>query len=310
MIEPTLGIVFEIEKASKLIYNKIEGWMERFIEMTPNLILAVLLLAVFIITGRLLKGGIHRINSRIPADSGIVVLLGNVVFFAVVAAGIFAALSILHLDKTVTSLLAGAGILGLALGFAFQETAANFLSGVFMTFRKPISLGDIIETNGILGKVIDLNLRATVLETPKGQYVIVPNKSVFYTPIINYSTYGMRRLDLEVGVSYGEDLPMVKATVLEAVGSLQGMLEERPPELFYSAFADSSINFTLRLWTDDVSEYNQNRLRSDAMLAIKAAFDKEGITIPFPIRTLDFGIKGGTRLDQLSTPLLNDKGDA
>ncbi len=303
MISTTLGFIIELERASKLIYNKVSGWFENFIEMTPNLILALLFLIIFVLIGKALKTGIQKVNPRISADSSIVALLGNVVFFVVITTGVFAALSILHLDKTVTSLLAGAGIIGLALGFAFQETAANFLAGVLMTFRKPLTLGDIIQTNGILGKVIELNLRATIIETPQGQYVIVPNKSVFYTPIINYSTYGMRRIDLEVGVSYGEKLPLVKDVVLTAVGGLEGLVPGKEPEFFYTAFADSSINFSIRLWTHEVDELNHARLRSDAILAIKAAFDSKGITIPFPIRTLDFGIKGGTRLDEMSGPL-------
>jgi small conductance mechanosensitive channel len=288
-----------LEKASKLIYNKLYGWAEAIIEMTPNLILAIIILGLFIVAGKVIKGFINKINAKIPADNGVVDLIGNLVFFAVVTAGIFAALSILHLDKTVTSLLAGAGIIGLALGFAFQETAANLLSGVFMTFRKPISIGDVVETNGVLGKVKELNLRATVLETPKGQNVIVPNKSVFYTPIINYSSNQMRRIDVEVGVSYGENLAEVERIVLEAVTGLKGMIAEKKIELFYTEFGDSSINFQLRLWTSDVREYGYTRLRSDAIKAIKAAFDENGITIPFPIRTLDFGIKGGTRLDEV-----------
>jgi small conductance mechanosensitive channel len=293
------ALIIELEKASKLIYNKLYGWLEAIVEMTPNLILAILILALFIIIGRVIKGVINKINAKIPADNGVVDLIGNLVFFAILTAGIFAALSILHLDKTVTSLLAGAGIVGLALGFAFQETAANLLSGVFMTFRKPISIGDVVETNGILGKVKELNLRATVLETPKGQNVIVPNKSVFYTPIINFSANEMRRVDIEVGVSYGENLAEVERVVLDAVAGLEGMIPGKDIELFYTEFGDSSINFQLRLWTADVREYSSTRLRSDAIKAIKAAFDQNGITIPFPIRTLDFGIKGGSRLDQV-----------
>ena len=119
-------------------------------------------------------------------------------------------LSILQLDKAVTSILAGAGIIGLALAFAFQDIAANFISGIFISFRKPIKLGDVVKINDYMGKVEQINLRDTIILTFQGQMVIIPNKDVFQSPIENYSLLGRRRLDLVVGVSYGDDLEKVK----------------------------------------------------------------------------------------------------
>ncbi len=292
-------MLIEFKEAAAKITGKIKDWVESFIEMTPNIAVALLVVILFGIGARLAQMGIRKINKRIPADNGVMILISNFVFYLIIGLGVFMALSVLHLDKTVTSLLAGAGIIGLALGFAFQETAANFLSGVLMTIRKPIAIGDLIESQGIRGIVKQLNLRATIIETPQGQNVLIPNKSVFYNPIFNFTVNGRRRIDLEVGISYGEKLREVEKLVLERIGKLDGLLPTREVQLFYTKFDSSSINFVLRLWTSDVSEVNFHRLRSEAIKTIKDTFDENGITIPFPIRTLDFGIKGGTRLDTM-----------
>ena len=174
--------------------------------------------------------------------------------------------------------------------------SANFMSGIFLAFRRPFTPGDLVETNGILGIVHDVTLRSTVLNTMTGQRVIMPNKHVFENAIINYNAYGHRRIDLEVGVSYGDDLQKAKRVALEAVHKIEGRDEKRDPELFYSGFGDSSINFVIRTWIPFYKQTDFLEAQSQAVMLVKEAFDVHDITIPFPIRTLDFGIKGGEKL--------------
>ncbi len=294
-----LDLVPEFKQATERITDKLSDWSEQFVEMIPNIAVAFLTVILFGIIARLLQMGIKKIHRQGVADQGIMNLISNFVFYIVVGLGIFMSLSVLQLDKTVTSLLAGAGIITLALGFAFQETAANFLAGVLMTFRRPITIGDLIETNDIEGYVKALNLRATVIETTQGQDVIIPNKTVFYSAIKNYSVNGHRRIDLEVGVSYGENLRRVRDITLASVEKLEGLMPGRDIQLFYTKFDNSSINFVLRFWTADTHQVNFFQMRNEAIINIKEAYDKNGITIPFPIRTLDFGIKGGQKLNEL-----------
>ena len=109
-------------------------------------------------------------------------------------------------------MLAGAGVLGLALAFAFQDIAANFMSGIFISFRKPINIGDIVKIKDYMGKVTEINLRDSVIRTFQGQLVIIPNKDIFQNAIENYSMWGKRRIDLAVGISYGDDLDKVKGS--------------------------------------------------------------------------------------------------
>jgi small conductance mechanosensitive channel len=202
----------------------------------------------------------------------------------------------LNLDTAVTSLLAGAGIVGLALAFAFQDIAANFVSGIVMSFTRPMEIGDLVRVKDYLGIVESIRLRDSVIRTFQGQKIYIPNKEIFQNPIENFSKYRKRRLDLGVGVSYGDDLAKVKKVSIEALSSIELRTPNDPVELFYEEFADSSINFTIRIWLKSVDQPVYNEARSQAIQKLKAAFDANDIMIPFPIRTLDFGIKGGERL--------------
>ena len=192
----------------------------------------------------------------------------------------------------------------LALAFAFQDIAANFMSGIFMSFRRPFDIGDLVNVDHKMGRIEAINLRDTTLITLQGQRLIIPNKAVFQNTIENYSSTGKRRLDLSVGVSYGDDLAKVKSVVLAAIDALTEKDPNRQPELFYKEFGDSSINFDLRVWLRDVDQLNYLEAQSEAIMIIKKAFDQNDITIPFPIRTLDFGIKGGETLSEMKLNLI------
>lgn len=150
-----------------------------------------------------------------------------------------------------------------------------------------------------MGKIVDINLRDTVVMTFQGQQVIIPNKDVFQNPIENYSLLGKRRLDLVVGVSYGDDLEKVKSIVLEAVQPISVRTDDEIT-FFYDEFSDSSINFEVRIWINSPEQPIWLQGRSEAIMYIKKAFDENNITIPFPIRTLDFGIKGGEKLSDMA----------
>jgi len=212
----------------------------------------------------------------------------------------FVALSILNLDKAVTSILAGAGIIGLALAFAFQDIASNFMSGIFLSIRRPLHTGDIVQIKDYMGKITQINLRDTVLRTFQGQMVIIPNKEVLQNPIENYSLLGKRRMDLTVGVSYGDDLQKVKNVTLKALEGIEGLTKDDEITFFYKEFGDSSINFDVRLWVHTPEQPEYLQVRSEAVMRIKKAYDENNITIPFPIRTLDFGIKGGVPSNEIT----------
>ncbi len=173
------------------------------------------------------------------------------------------------------------------------------MSGIFLSIRKPVHIGDIVKIKDYMGKVMEINLRDTVIKTFQGQMVIIPNKDVLQNPIENFSLLGKRRMDLTVGVSYGDDLEKVKDVALKAVTGIDGLSTEDEITMFYQEFADSSINFIIRLWINTSEQIDFWRVKSEAVMRIKKAFDENDITLPYPIRTLDFGIKGGISLDEV-----------
>ncbi len=289
------------------LLDKLESWLTALVDMLPNLAVAALTVVAASFAAKWIGRSVHRVLSRVVHSEQIAGLLGKLAYLAVIAGGLFAALSILQLEKTVTSLLAGVGIVGLALGFAFQDIAANFVSGVLMAVRRPFSVGDLVKISDFFGRVDKVDLRATRLTKLSGETVIIPNKDVFQNAIENFTDTKCRRVDIEVGVSYGDDLEHAREVALDAVSSLSERDTSRDVELFYTGFGASSVDFTLRFWIVDADQQPYLSARSAAILAIKRAFDDAGITIPFPIRTLDFGIVGGAPLTEMLRPVSTDE---
>jgi small-conductance mechanosensitive channel len=288
-----------IERAWNLLAGKVMGWMRDFVLLLPNLAVAVAVLAGFWLLARLGRNLLHRVLRRVSHSEQVNRVLGQAVFLVLVATGLFIALGILGLQKTVASLLAGAGIIGLALGFAFQDIAANFMAGIYLSIEHPFRAGHLIASKDIQGIVKRVHLRWTEIRTPQGQIILVPNKQVFENPITNFSATGQRRVDLKAGVSYGDDLEKVKRIALQALEQVPSRKPDTEVELFFEELSESSISLVARFWIDFTSRQSDYLLaKSDAIERLKKAFDQNGITMPFPTRTLDFAVKGGETLAQ------------
>ncbi len=142
-------------------------------------------------------------------------------------------------------------------------------------------------------------MRATVLRTFDGRAVLVPNSLVFNNPIVNHTDRMLRRIDIEVGVTYDADLEKVQLVTREAVAAVTARQQDLPADAYFTGFGDSSINLVARFWIPLSRQVDLVSARSEGIMRIKAAFDANDITIPFPIRTLDFGPVGGVTLDDV-----------
>ncbi len=277
----------DINKAYEIIVDKLLVWLRELIRLLPNIALATLILVLGFFIAKWMKKLASKIFRKIIHNDTLNDLFSSLVYIFSLGVTIFVALSILNLDRAVTSIWAGAGILGLALAFAFQDIASNFMSGIFLSIRRPLHTGDIVQIKNYMGKITQINLRDTVLRTFQVQMVIIPNKEVLQNPIENYSLLGKRRMDLTVGVSYGDDLQKVKNVNLKALEGIEGLTKDDEITFFYKEFDDSSINFDVRLWVHTAEQPEYLQVRSEAVMRIKQAYDENNITIPFPIRTLD-----------------------
>lgn len=289
----------EANKSWELVVEKLSGWLDSAITMLPNFVIAILILILFRILAQIVRKVGMKTFPSFMENEAVIRLIVSLIYFLIIAIGLFVALSVLKLDKAVTSLLAGLGVVGLALGFAFQTAASNLLSGVIMAVNSPINVGDIIEVDGYQGAVKEIGLRTTVLSTPQGQNIVIPNSHVLQNNYTHYTVNGVRRIDLAVGISYGDDLEKVEKITIKAIEQLPYLLKDQKVELFYTGFGDSSINFVVVYWIEFKQIGQFFKAQSDGIKAVKKAYDANDITIPFPIRTLDFGIKGGEKLSEV-----------
>jgi small conductance mechanosensitive channel len=259
----------------------------------------LLLLIIFLILARLGRKLFVKLFAKESENEALGHLFSTIVYAAILGIGFFIMLGVLGLDKALTSLIAGIGVVGLVLGFAFQDIAADFISGAILAFRRPFKIGDIIEVKDIMGAVSRTDLRVTVVETFQGQEDYIPNKDILQGAIYNYSVLEKRRIDIAVGVSYAEDVGKVADVVLSTIKNLYGVIDKDLMIFDYAEFDSSSINFNIRFWIEYPGGPGYFLMKNKAIKAIKSAFDEHDITIPFPIRTLDFGIKGGQKLSQM-----------
>ena len=270
-----------------LMGAKLSSWYEVTVAHIPNFILAVVTLLLFVFISRYTRKVVSSVMAKISDNISLIAMVSTISRVVVLSLGLFFALSILGLDKTVTSLLAGAGVVALAIGFAFQDLTANFISGTFITLQRPIQIGDVVNTNGFFGKVKSINLRSVIIDNFSGQEIEIPSKDIFQNPITNFSKSGERRMQVDCGVAYTDNLQKVQDLAVKAVSNLDFVRDDKPVELHFTEFGDSSINFLMWFWIKQEIA-GPPLAKSEAIKAIKKTFDAHNITIPFPIRTLEF----------------------
>lgn len=225
---------------------------------------------------------LDRVSKKISEDDQeILVLIGRATYVGVLAVGITIALKIAGID--LTAIIAA---IGFGLGFAMQDLIMNFIAGIFILVSRHFVIGDFIQINGTIGQVVEIQSRATILKALDGTRVIVPNSQLFTNEVTSFTSNPFRRIEIEVGVEYRTDLAHAQQIIFEALKEHHEVLEEPAPATVLDEFDDSSINFLVRFWVD--SRSNWVGTRSQVIHLIKDHFDKAGISIPFPIRTLAF----------------------
>lgn len=275
-----------------LMNEELLGWVDQAVRFLPSIALSLIVAVLGYLFSRVVRKYFFRLLSRISKNLTVNRLLANITTVAFLLLVLFMVLSILNLETALQSLLATAGVAGLVVGLALQEPLVNFLSGVIMSTRQYFKVGDLVETNGYMGHIDNINLRSTVVRNFQGQQVVLPNKIVIQNAFVNYSISGERQVEIVCGIAYWDDLERVKEV---AIGAIQGKVSHnpnKPVEFFFTEFGDSSINFLLRYWLNDPRQPSFLKSRHEAIIALKKAFDENGITIPFPIHTIDMGIPG------------------
>jgi len=277
-----------MESAYNLLFEKIDIWVKDLVLILPNLVIAIIFLLLGLWVAKKIKNIVDTFLNKHFERRILNNLIVNIVHITSLSLIGFTVLSILNLDKAVTSILAGIGVLSLGLAFAFQDLATNLMSGIIISFRRPINVGDFINVKEVSGIVSEVNLRDTVINTLQGKKIIIPNKMLIDSPVTNHTSNQHQRMELQVGIGYNSPLDEVKAITIDAVSAISDRDPNREIEFYYTEFGDSAIIFTTMVWLNKPDVATFLKARSSAIIKIKKSFDSHNINIPFPIRTLHF----------------------
>ncbi len=284
-----------LAKVAAQVMDKLFEWVEIATKMLPNMLVAVFCLLLFWLLAIVVARLVSRMVLRVSVYRHVAGLMASLTRLVVIAAGVLLALDALNLDRAVASMLAGIGIVGLAFGLAAKNIGGDYLAGFIIHFSHPFRIGHLIESGKFMGYVDSIELRATKIRTQQGQRIIIPNHKIVEEELTNYTITGERRVDLKVGIAQDADLEKAEEVAIKAVKALKTRDTEREVELFYEEIGDFTFNFTIRFWTDpDQKAYLT--ARSQAIKALQVAFKEQGITMPYPIRTLDFSTAKGVSL--------------
>jgi len=243
----------------------------------------IIVALVIFIVGRWIAKGVQGLTGRIltgrKIDPTIVSFVGNLVYIALLTFVVIAALAQLGIQTT--SFIAVIGAAGLAIGLALQGSLANFAAGLLMIIFRPFKVGDYIDGGGASGIVEKIEVFTTTLKTLDNKVVIIPNAKMMGDNITNYSAKETRRVDLDFGVSYGDDIDRVRRCIQDVINSDVRVLKDPEASILVKELSNSSVNFQLRAWVKGSDYWD---VYFDVIEAVKKRFDAEGITIPFPQR--------------------------
>jgi small conductance mechanosensitive channel len=266
----------ELSRWTTLIFDKLERWTTIFIKMLPNLVLAIIVVAAAYFLAKLVRNITYKVTRRISNSDSVSSVVSVILQTLTMFFGLTIALNILNLDKAVASLLAGVGIIGLALGFAFQDLSSNFISGLYMAFRRPFEIGDKVETNAFVGTVEKIELRSTTICTTAGLHVIIPNKDIFQKPIINYSRSENRRVELDFTLPNTTDLAFAESIVRKALVQVHGNVS-KDIEFYYTGFEDPKVKLTVSFQIENREPKGFMTHRHHAILAIHREFGENNL---------------------------------
>src|SRR5690554_4248842 len=233
---------FSLSESISNLWDKLDGWMDAVILKVPNFILAIIVMVAFVFIAK----GVRRIAEKVMLknveDLSMRHLLSKLIYAIILLVGFFVFLGILQLDKVLTSVLAGAGVMGLAIGFALQGTLSNTASGFMLSFQPKMRIGDYIDSQGNTGFVEEINLISVTVRQPDNDFIIIPNKIFAENPFVNYSWTERSRISVNCGVGYEDDLQKVEDLVVKIISENFEQEENESVEFFFTEFGDSSIN--------------------------------------------------------------------
>lgn len=270
-----------------IVIDGLKDVLASSIKVLPAIIIAFIIILLTSYIAKLLRKLAYKLGKRITRSRSLQILIAKTTYIGAWVIGVVIACVIAFPGLKLGDIIATLGLGSVAVGFAFQDIFKNFLAGVLLLLQEPFKIGDQIIVDDYEGTVEEIDIRTTRIRTYNGERVILPNANVFTSAVQVRTAFGIRRTDLGVGVDYNTPLSEAAEILQKLIVEVEGVLDTPAPEMDLVSFNDSSIDFIVRYWTK-AEQKEVRRTQTKAIIAIKKAFDKEDINIPYPIRTLYF----------------------
>ena len=261
-------------------FENIESWIAN---SGADFLMGVLLFVVFYIAGSMLRKFMISRSMRHPERGVVYGFIGNVVMAVFVVLGIILFMSEMGWNKVMTGVLAGAGFISIVVGIAFKDIAENFLAGILLAFSRPFAIGDLLDVDGTVGRVLRLNLRNTHLRTEHGRDVFIPNSMLINRVLTNYTRDGLMRHHFVLGIDNAEDIDRAMQTAKATLQAISLIEQEPPykPHLLIDRFGESAISIKVFFWTDRKEiEISAVIIKSRVMQTVFEAFRNAEISMP------------------------------
>ena len=280
LVANNVKVSLDVDSRINPAVDRITGLVASLLQYLPLLTVALVLVLLFYGLAKLLTFS-ERPFQLLRLHPLVAELLRRLVFFLIFIVGIFIAIDLLDITALVGAAVGTAGVVGIALGFAFRDTAENYLAGVLMSLRRPFNVNDLLKVGEHEGLVVRLTLRELVLLTVDGNHVRLPNAMVFKSVIYNFTANPRRQFQIEVGLDVSVDLVEAQHVGVEAIQSVQGVLADPPPFARVHRLGDSNVVVNFFGWVDQ-RETGFFKARSEAIRILKQTFDGRGINMPLP----------------------------
>lgn len=264
------------------LLNTNATWLSDYvIPWVINIAIAIAIYVVGRVISKVIVKSLLKLMERAKVDLSLREFVGNILNVVLLVVIVIAALEQLGVDTT--SIVAIFAAAGLAVGLALKDSLSNFAAGVMLIVFKPFKIGDAINAAGTTGKVQSIRIFNTLLRTPDNQEIIIPNSHIYSDVITNITACDTRRIDLVIGIGYGDNIRKAKSTIEEIFNNNSAVLKDPEPVIMVLELGESSIDLAVRPWVK-IEDYWT--VRSDLLQTIKEAFDQQGISIPYPQRDI------------------------
>ena len=272
------SVTGQVAQSREFLDRALDWLASNGVEYAINVLGALLILLLGGLVLKLLKGLLRKTLRKAAKQNPI---FENFLVSVVSKCGwaVLVVLALGRLGVDVGPLVAGLGVTGFILGFAFQESLSNLAAGMMIALNRPFDVGDYVTAGGQEGSVSALDMIATVLTTADNRKIVLPNRVVWGAPIVNFTAQGRRRCEFQIGIAYGESVERAKEIALKAVATIPEALGDPAPTAGIAAFSDSAVTIWVRAWAKSEDYFT---VLGGAQERVKEAFDKAGVAIPFP----------------------------